>query len=409
MVHKILHVLDHSLPIHDGYALRSHNILRAQQRRGWQVVGLTSPKHEASWSAPEEPQVILSGCRYYRSGAVASSPWPFASEGRVMAALARRLRQVIAQEQPTVLHVHSPILNALPVLWATRRLTLPVVYEIRAFWEDAAADQGTYAEGSWKYQLVRAAETWVCRHADHVAVLCQGLREDLLARGLPADKLSVVPNGVNVEEFTTCTPDADYQRLWGLTGKQVIGFIGSFYRYEGLTLLVDAMAQLTTTHPDVVLLLVGGGEMEAALKAQVERLQLTEKVLMPGRIPHTRVPGIYGLIDILAYPRYATRLTELVTPLKPLEAMAMGKALIASDIGGHRELIRHGQTGVLFAPDNVTACVEALSALLRDPAYRQKLAQQGADWVRQEQTWDHTTAVHGDIYAKVLAQRGIRG
>jgi len=400
---KILHILDHSLPLHSGYTFRSHNIFKAQRNRGWHPVIITSPRHEESWKGAWKPQEQINGFRYYRTGSISNNSIPFKAELRLMTALARRIHEVAQQEKPDLLHAHSPVLNAIPALLAGRKLGIPVVYEIRAFWEDAAVDHGTYAEGSWKYKLTKSVETWVCRRSDQVAVLCKGLKDDLIKRGIPAAKLSVVYNGVDVDDFQACEPDTEYQKAWNLEGKNVIGFIGSFYHYEGLDLLINAFSHLASRHPGIVLLLVGGGEMENELRAQVKRLHLEEKVVMPGRIPHDRIPGVYALVDILAYPRYSMRLTELVTPLKPLEAMAMGKALVASDIGGHKELIQHNKTGLLFSADNEIALVEALKRILDDDSLRKNLESQGPTWIRKHHTWEKTTSVYENIYANALA------
>src|SRR5262249_47561850 len=157
---------------------------------------------------------------------------------------------------------------------------------------------------------------------------------DLVQRGIPEGKLTVISNGINPEDFSISNRDEELSRTLGTTGKQVIGFVGSFYRYEGLDLLVKAFASLCRTRDNLVLLLVGGGEMERELRDQVDKSGLRNKVILPGRFPHAKIPRIYSLIDVLVYPRYSMRLTELVTPLKPLEAMAVGKPLVASDIGG---------------------------------------------------------------------------
>ena len=398
---KILHILDHSLPLHSGYAFRSQNIFRTQLNRGWQPVVLTSPKHEESWNSDNKEEEI-GGIRYYRTEGMCRHTFPLEAELRLMATLGRRIREIAEIEKPDLLHVHSPILNAIPGLWAGRKLGIPVIYEIRAFWEDAAADHDTYRQDSWKYKLVQSIETLVCRKAEQVAVLCRGLAADLVKRGIPSEKLTVVPNGIDVDAFRAREPDAEYLQGWNLHGKKVIGYIGSFYHYEGLDLLVDAFAHLATSRSDVILLMVGGGEIEAELMAKVERLHLGEKVIMPSRIPHDRIPGIYALVDILAYPRYSIRLTELVTPLKPLEGMAMGKALVASDIGGHRELIQHGHTGLLFPAGNASALAETLDDLLDDDSLRQKLGMQAATWAHQECAWEKTTAVYTDIYSRAL-------
>ena len=399
---RTLHVLDHSLPLHSGYSFRSQAILRAQRKRGWEPVALTSPKHEESWKGPWQQEEEIGGFKYYRCGASPRGTLPAEAELRLMRALARRIGEVAAIEKPDLLHAHSPVLNALPALRVGRKLGIPVVYEIRAFWEDAAVDHGTYGQDSWKYKLVKSIESWVCRRADQVAVLCQGLKEDLIQRGIPSSKLTVVYNGIDPADFHLREPDAEYRRIWGIAGKKAIGFIGSFYRYEGLDLLLQALVRLKATQPDVILLLVGSGEMEAKLKEQVRQLRLEDSVIMPGRIPHERIAGVYALTDVLVYPRYSMRLTELVTPLKPLEAMAMGRAVVASDIGGHRELIRHGHTGLLFPAGNVAALAETLAGLLNDRAARHRLEAQGVEWVRGKHSWDKTTAVYAEIYSRAL-------
>jgi len=371
---------------------------------------VTSPKHEQSSKGPWQKEEQIEGFRYYRTGAISFNGIPFGNETRLMAGLGRRVMEIAKREKPDILHAHSPFLNAIPALWVGRRLKIPLVYEIRAFWEDAGVDHGTYTQDSLKYHFVRTLETWVCRRANHVAVLCKGVRQELIKRGIPANKISVVYNGVNPDNFLPGRPDTELAKIWNLHGKKVIGFIGSFYRYEGLDLLLHAFSHLASSRPSlpasqppsIVLLLVGGGEVQNELKTQIKRLHLEKKVLMPGRIPHERIAGVYALADILVYPRYSMRLTELVTPLKPLEAMAMGKALVASDVGGHKELIRDGETGLLFPSGSVSALAESLERLLDDSALRCKLQDQAADWVGEHHTWQKTTSVYQGIYSKAL-------
>ena len=401
---KILHILDHSLPLHSGYTFRTISILEEQRRRGWVPVALTSPKHEASWKEPAPQVEEIDGFRFYRTGQVRSGFARLPGELQLMRQLARKIEEVAKIERPSVLHAHSPVLNVLPALWVGRQLNIPVVYEIRAFWEDAAVDHGTYTANSSKYRMVRMMETWACRKASQVAVLCNGIKNDLIHRGIPAEKLTVVFNGIDPQDFQSLSPDAEFAKSLGVGGKKVLGFVGSFYRYEGLDLLVKAFARLCETRDDLVLLLVGGGETERELRDQVEKMSLQGKVLIPGRFPHEDIPRIYSLIDILVYPRYSMRLTELVTPLKPLEAMAMSKPLVASDIGGHRELIRNEATGLLFKPGDVASLAGTLLRLLNDDGLRSRLANQGNDWVRQNHTWSKTTAVYSTIYERALAK-----
>lgn len=401
---KILHILDHSVPLHSGYTFRSQSILREQRRNGWQAIALTSPKHEQSRKIAPEPCEEVNGFRYYRSGGVRQQI-PLVSEMKLMNRLYRRICEVASLEHPDILHAHSPILNGIPALWAGRRLRIPVVYEIRAFWEDAAVDHGTYSHNSWKYRLVRLAETSVCHHASQIGILCEGLKQDLIQRGIPEGKITVVSNGIDPEEFADGEADVEYQQEWDLNGKEVVGFLGSFYRYEGLDLLVDAFAQIADRRKNARLLLVGGGETEAELRDQIQNLGLQDRVILPGRIPHERICDVYALCDVLAYPRNSARITELVTPLKPLEAMAAGKALVASNIGGHRELIQPGQTGILFPPRDRQALARSIEELLNDRQLRQTLGEHARRWVHREHSWAKTTAVYEHIYHTALVDR----
>lgn len=403
---KILHVLDHSVPLHSGYTFRSQNIFTAQLQRGWTPVVVTSPKHEESWKGPTVPREEYGGVPYFRSGRLEPVA-PVVDELRLMARTLKTILRVAGHEKPELIHAHSPVLNAFPALRAGRRLGLPVVYEIRAFWEDAAVDQRTTTEGSARYRLTRQLETWACQMADHVAVICQGLRNDLISRGIPAEKISVVYNGINPDDFKPTPPDAEYLREWGLEGKTVVGFIGSFYRYEGLDLLIRAFGRIAAQVPQAVLLLVGGGEMDKELRAQAQAMGLADRVIMPGRVPHARVPGVYSMVDVLAYPRYRMRLTDLVTPLKPLEAMAMGKALVGSDVGGNKELVRHGETGLLFPAGDEAALAEALLRALTDKELLSIVQAKGPEYVREHHTWERTTAVHRHMYERAFASRGM--
>lgn len=399
---KILHILDHSLPLHSGYTFRSQNLFAAQKNMGFDPIVLTSPKHEESLKKIGPLKEIINGIPYYRTGPARGSVVPVLPELLLMHRLYKKILDVSSSEKPDIIHAHSPILNGIPAIRAARRLNLPVVYEIRAFWEDAAVDHGTYLENSWKYRLTKYLETQVCQRADHICILCNGLKNDLVQRGIPENKITTVFNGVNPEELQPTDPDTDYLQDWNLKDKTVIGFIGSFYRYEGLDLLVTAFSKIAAHHKNAVLLLVGGGEMKQELAAFAEKQGIADRVIMPGRIPHERIAGVYALINILVYPRYSMRLTELVTPLKPLEAMAMGKPLIASDVGGHKELIRDGKTGLLFKAGDENSLAECLQHMLMNQTFRENLQQNGIQWVNENHTWEKTTSVYSKVYKEAL-------
>jgi glycosyltransferase involved in cell wall biosynthesis len=175
------------------------------------------------------------------------------------------------------------------------------------------------------------------------------LRNDIVKRGIDEHKVTTIPNAVDLTQFSLDHPtDHSLKLRLGLQNKRVIGFIGSFYAYEGLEILLRSLPSLLPLYPDLHLLLVGGGPQENFLKQLSQTLGIQDKVIFTGRVPHEQVEKYYDLIEVLVYPRLSMRLTDLVTPLKPLEAMAQGKLFIASDVGGHRELIRDGETGLLF-------------------------------------------------------------
>ena len=397
---RILHVLDHSIPLHSGYTFRTLSILREQRKRGWETFHLTSPK-QGGFEALEEE---VDGWHFYRTPAMPSWRGPGWREIALMRQLERRLQAVIEAVRPHVLHVHSPVLNAWPVLRLGKRLGIPVVYEVRAFWEDAAVDHGTTTEGSLRYRLTRGFETWALQRAHHVFTICEGLRRDIVARGIAASKVTVIANAVDIELFEPGgAPDAALKASLGLQGASVIGFIGSFYAYEGLGLLLDALPKIVQQRPEVRVLLVGGGPQDAALKAQVMRLGLADKVVFAGRVAHAQVQRYYDLLDVLVYPRHAMRLTELVTPLKPLEAMAQGRVLVASDVGGHQELIRHGQTGMLFKAGSADALTDAVVNLLAAPADWPALRQAGRRFVEEERSWTASVSHYDRVYARLVA------
>ncbi len=399
---RILHVLDHSIPLHSGYTFRTAALLREQRARGWQTFHLTSPKQGNT----EQLQESVDGLDFFRIPALPpAASVPVWNEVRLIRALRHRLQQVVEQVRPDIIHAHSPVLNALPALQVGRRYGIPVVYEIRAFWEDAAVDHGSTREGSLRYRATRALETHAIRRAGHVFTICEGLRADIVARGIPSAKVTVIPNAVDVEGFQLAQPaDPALLARWGLQGRTVLGFIGSFYAYEGLDLLVSAMPQLVQRRPDVCLLLVGGGPQESALKAQVQMLGLADRVVFTGRVPHAEVNRYYDLIDLLAYPRHSMRLTELVTPLKPLEAMAQGHLFVASDVGGHKELIRHGETGWLFKADDRDALAAAVLDMLHHRDRWPQLRANGRRFVEEVRNWRNSVAQYEASYQALLIQ-----
>jgi glycogen synthase len=398
---KVLHILDHSLPLHSGYTFRTRAIMKAQALAGLNVRGITGQRHLADGPDPEEADGIL----FHRTPGIAGG-LPAIREWREIGALEQAIERLCDEWQPDILHAHSPALCGQAALRVARRRNLPLVYEIRAFWEDAAVSNGNGREGNLKYRLTRGLEAQVVAGADAVATICSGLRNDLIARGTDPARIFISPNGVDLSLFGAAVPrDPALAKQLGLGGGPVIGFIGSFYDYEGLDDLIAAMPALIADQPDARLLLVGGGPCEAALRAQADGSPVAAAIRFAGRVPHGVVERYYALMDIMAYPRKASRLTELVTPLKPLEAMAQGKLVAASSVGGHRELITDGVTGTLFAPDDPAACAAALAALLSDRASWEVRLNAGRAHVAANHDWARNIQCYLPVYQLLLANK----
>ena len=396
---RILHLLDHSLPAHSGYTFRTRALMKAQIAKGWEVAGVTGVRHPN----PGPDVETVDGLTFHRTPPIAPVRSPI-REWREIAALGARTEALAREWKPDLLHAHSPVLDGLAALRAGKRLGIPVLYEIRAFWEDAAVGNGTGREGSARYRLTRWLESHTVKSADAVAVICEGLRGDLIARGVDPEKIIVSPNGVDLDLFGSPLPreEALAAELGIGPGDAVIGFIGSFYDYEGIDDLIAAMPALVAAQPGARLLLVGGGPMEAALKAQAASSPVADRILFVGRVPHQAVELYYSLIDILAYPRKKMRLTDLVTPLKPLEAMAQGKLVAASDVGGHRELIEDGTTGTLFAPDDPAAIAAALSDLLERRDLWDERRRTARLFVETHRNWSSNILRYEPVYQRLL-------
>jgi len=398
---RILHILDHSIPLHSGYTFRTRNILNQQRARGWETFHVTSPKQGVVESLKEE----VDGLSFYRTPPVNGglSSLPIVNQYGIISALQKRLQEVVEEVKPDVLHAHSPSLNGLAALKVAQQFNLPLVYEVRAFWEDAAVDHGTNSEWGLRYRLTRASETYLLKRASAVTTICEGLRNEMIERGIEAKKITVIPNAVDIEKFTEGSEvDADLKRQLGFDDCKVLGFLGSFYAYEGLSLLISALPAMLAKDDSIRVLLVGGGPQEKNLKRQVADLQLQDKVVFTGRVPHEQVQTYYDLVDVLVYPRLPMRLTELVTPLKPLEAMAQGKIVVASDVGGHKELIRDQENGYLFESGNESSLGTKVLAVLNQQSAWCEVRSNGRRFVETERNWAVSIANYQPVYNSLM-------
>jgi len=401
---KILHVLDHSIPLHSGYTFRTRAILEEQRKLGWTTEHITSPKHNLAAKDVGYEEVI-DGLHFYRTQASKGllAKLPVFNQLAIVSQLEKRLQEVVTKFIPDIIHAHSPMLNGRAAVNIGKKNGIPIVYEIRAFWEDAAVDHGTTTENSLRYRVTRNMETKVIKEVDAVTTICEGLKRDLLERGVSPLKITIIPNAVNAEKFTfNSSPNQKLKTSLGLDNKKVIGFIGSFYAYEGIHLIVEALPELIKRHPDLRLLLVGGGPEERKISNRIHQLDVSKYVVMTGRVSHDIVTDYYNLIDVFVYPRLPMRLTELVTPLKPLEAMAQGKLVVASDVGGHKELIKSGVNGELFRAGDVASLMETIDALFVNTNSWDEMKNTGRLYVEDERNWQTSVGNYKSVYESLI-------
>ncbi|MBS4050049.1 MAG: glycosyltransferase, exosortase A system-associated [Methylomonas sp.] len=396
---KVLHILDHSIPLHSGYTFRTRAILEEQRKLGWETYHITSSKHVGGRSACE----TVDGLNFFRSPDPEGifTNFPVVNQWAIVKSLERRLDEIIPEIKPDILHAHSPALNGLAALMMSKKYRIPLVYECRAFWEDAAVNHGTTKEDSLRYRISKALETYVFKRADAVTTLCEGLRNDIISRGVKADKVTVIPNAVDINKFACSEiPDPVLTQELNLVDKQVLGFIGSFYAYEGLALLLNALPDIIRHQPNVRVLLVGGGPQVKQLKDKIKELDLQDFVLMTGRVPHDRIQRYYNLIDILIYPSFSTRSTELSAPLKPLEAMAIGCVVVASNVGGHREYIRDQETGYLFKAGDKESLVRTVLMAIKEKGLGDRMRKSARLYVKNERSWLKVVSKYQSVYGK---------
>ncbi len=396
---RILHIFDHSIPLHSGYTFRSLAILRGQRDLGYETIHLTSPKHFAYQGNELEEEI--DGFHFYRSRVNNEllDKLPVLNQWAVINATRKRIEQILSFEKIDIIQAHSPCLNGLAALLVAKKHNIPVVYEMRASWEDAAVNHGTCKEGDLRYRISRALETYVLKRANFITTICQGLKDDIKARGIAEDKITVIPNAVDIDSFSyNGIPEESLQKKLGLSDQIVLGFIGSFYEYEGLALLIEALPEIIKSSPGLKLLLVGGGVQEDILKQKVRKLKLTDSVIFTGRVSHAEISKYYNLVDIFVYPRLSMRLTEIVTPLKPLEAMAQGRLVIASDVGGHKEMIENGENGLLFKANSKDDLVRKVNQMLTHKNDWQKFKVNARKYVEEKRNWKKSINGYQNIF-----------
>jgi PEP-CTERM/exosortase A-associated glycosyltransferase len=398
---RVLHLVGRSLPyMQTGYSVRTRYVTLAQRGSGLDphvVTQLGFPWADGVEEAPVHEE--LDGISHHRLGA--DDPIP-ARLDRRLDLNAKALMDLVRRLRPAAIHAASDYRNALLALAVGRACGIPVVYEVRGFWEDTwSSKQGKGAAEAVAYRWRRERELECMRRADRVVTLAGVMRQELMARGIPGGKIVVVPNAVDPAAFQPVDRDSALARELGIDpGEVVVGYVSSFVAYEGIRFLIEATARLARRGLPVRCLLVGDGEERGVLEDRARELGVEGRVVFTGRVPHRDVARYYGLIDVFVVPRTGHRVCQMVTPLKPYEAMAMERAVVVSGVQALREMVVPGKTGLVFHPEDPEHLADVLEPLIRSPERRRTLGRAARDWVRRHRTWTQ----NGDRYAELYRE-----
>lgn len=401
-----LYLLHNALPRHSGgYATRTHGLLTELNSSGWDVHGVTRLGYPYDLSGmadvPDLPESELVGTvRYHHllTGRQIEKKNPmFDYTERYVDALLPLARA----QRPAILHGASNHWNGFAAVKAARRLGIASVYEVRGLWEVTRASRDPVWGAGDQYRYLARMEADAARGADRVIAITTALKAEMVDRGVDAEKITLVPNGVDTERFTPLPRDEELAESLGVSGKTVIGYVGSVVDYEGLGLLIDAARALRIRREDFHVLIIGDGAALEDLQAQAA--DLSDVVTFLGRIPHEDVERHYSIIDITPFPRKPLPVCEMVSPLKPFEAMAMGKAVIASNVAALAEIVEDGRTGLLHAKGDVQSLAARLERLLDDAELREQLGDRARDWVVAERDWRSLARGVAAVYAELSA------
>lgn len=406
---RLCYALSSSPPSTSGYATRSHGVATALREAGFDLVGLTRPgypwdRSKADGADRGSDAETVGQVDYHR---IRTPRRDMMTQQDYVEDAATAFERKIAELRPMAVLAASNWESALPAGIAARRLGLPFFYEVRGFWEMTRASKEEGFETTPLYAAWSQLEGVTARAADHVFTLTPPMRDELILRGVPAEKITLLPNACDPAEFTPRPRDDALAATLGLPNSvPVIGYVGSFVEYEGLELLIRACGALRREGLTFRLLVVGSesggpGRYSAALRQLGQDEGLEDWLIMPGRVPHDQVPAFYSLIDITPFPRMPHAVTERVSPLKPMEAMAMCKAVIVSDVRAMTDMVRHDETGLRFAKGDAGALADALRQLLSDADLRQQLGQQGRAWIEAERDW----SIIGRTAHEVITQK----
>lgn len=406
---SVVSVLGQSLPLRSGgYATRSHGILTSLADQGWDVAAVTRLgfPFDLWWSADDErtpaPVDVVDGIPYHRLLTEGVRHYPRAPLPPYVEEGARGIADLARDRRAGLVHASSLYDVGMAGLSAARQLGVPFVYEMRGLKQLLEDARQPLFSSSPRRAYLDQLEGTVARNADALLVITEALGREMVSLGVDPERITVVPNGVDASRFTPRERDEGLAERLGLTGKTVIGYVGGLVHYEGLDLLFRAVDRMRGHRDDVHVLVVGDGAHQRTLHALVEELDLGDVVTFTGRVPHEDVEDYLSLVDITPFPRKPLKVCELISPIKPFEAMAMRKTVVASDVAALAEIVEDGVTGRLFAKGDAEDLARVLEELVDAPEERARLGETARTWVVEERDWRRIVGVVDGVYRELL-------
>jgi glycosyltransferase involved in cell wall biosynthesis len=413
MPRATLSVLAQSLPIRSGgYATRSHGVLTGLAARGWDVAAVTRLGFPYdSWPLSESrdvpPSDVVDGIAYHRLLEGTARRYPQFPLASYVGRFADRIVDHALNRRVSLIHASSFHVNGLAAGAAAAKLGLPFLYEMRGLEDLIKVSRDPSFARSDRHAFLTTVELAICRRADAVFVITQALRRQMAERGVPLERMVVLPNGVHVDQFSPRNRDRELEAQLGVSGKTVIGYAGGLVDYEGLDLLLDAAAQLRSRRSDFHVVIVGDGHFERVLRARAARVGLGNLVTFTGRVPHEQVGRYLSLFDIAPFPRLPLPVCELISPIKPFESMAMAKAVVVSDVAALTEIVRDGVTGLVFHKGDSAHLAGTIEQLLDSAELRSSLGRAARQWVIAERDWSSIVEIVDTTYRAVLERAAL--
>jgi len=401
---SVLHLVTNSLPFTQaGYTIRTHNILEAQNLAGLSATAVTRygyPINIGKFFSGNVSQVPAFNSKrqisYHHL-----IPTGLSAKNEMDIAV-KQVIKLVEKIRPEILHPATDFVNGEIAAAVAAVTNLPFAYEVRGFLEQSwlTKSKANLVESEF-YREFLARETAIMHQAQAITTLSLTMKNEIIKRGIAASKIFITPNAVSENLLNNIVEPTAARANLGLAELPTFGIATTLYPFENVALLISAFDQLHQAGNRVQLVIVGDGPELPKLQQQAAGSKHANYIHLVGRKPFAETINYYQAMDVFCVPRTNSAVTQLVTPLKPLEAMALGRAVIASDLPALAELIEHDRTGVLVQPDSLSALTEALGQLLYDSAYQQRLANAAKEWVAATRTWSNVAAQYKEVYQQL--------